>query len=177
MTRTRSCHPIVFTARPVVAFSAIALIDSAYGTNMASVNPTPDMAELREPRICEPVDSLQASKANQTVGITATDFAFAPTILELGAGVITFEVANKGGGDHELAFLRSGRDVSSADGIPDESDLEAEGAVESAECWPDQTCKATYELDAGTYTLFCIVRTSDGKYHYDKGIRAMLTVA
>lgn len=41
----------------------------------------------------------------------------------------------------------------------------------------DQPVAREYELAAGTSTLFCIVRTTDGEYHDDQGMRVAPTVA
>ena len=41
---------------------------------------------------------------------------------------------------------------------------------------PDQTCNATYELEPGTYTVFCIVETEDGTTHYELGMRGTVLV-
>ena len=92
------------------------------------------------------------------------------------AGVTTFSVDNVGNEPHELAFLPGGGEVPFRDGSPDEEALEAAGAFELEAFGPGQTCDATYDLEPGTYTLFCIVETADGETHYDLGMRGTLVV-
>ena len=105
-------------------------------------------------------------------------FAFAPSAVQVSPGVVTFAARNTGNENHELAFLPGGGEVPlTAEGKPDEEALEAAGAFELEAFGPGQDCKATYDLQPGTYTLFCIVTSPDGVTHYDKGIRGQLVVA
>lgn len=50
------------------------------------------------------------------------------------------------------------------------------GAFELEAFGPDQDCNATWELEPGDCTLFCIVESPDGVTHYEKGMKGMLTV-
>lgn len=50
------------------------------------------------------------------------------------------------------------------------------GAFELDAFGPGTSCRATYQLSPGTYTLFCVVTSADGKTHYDKGMRGQLVV-
>ena len=89
-----------------------------------------------------------------------------PAAVEVAAGVVTFAASNAGTENHELAFLPGGGDVPlTEDGAPDEDALADAGAFELEAFGPGQTCNATYELEAGTYTLFCIVEADDGETH------------
>ena len=54
--------------------------------------------------------------------------------------------------------------------------LEAAGAFELEGYGPDQSCDATFELEAGEYTIFCIVESEDGEYHVTKGMQGTVTV-
>ena len=125
---------------------------------------------------CVPVSPELEEQADETVAITAQDYAFDPSKVEVSAGVITFEVVNEGAEKHELAFLPGGGEVPFVDGAPDEEALEAAGAFELEAFGPDQTCNATYELEPGTYTVFCIVETEDGTTHYELGMRGTVLV-
>jgi plastocyanin len=90
---------------------------------------------------------------------------------------VTFAAENTGAENHELAFLPGGGDVPlTGDGAPDEDALAAAGAFELEAFGPGQTCNATYDLDPGTYTMFCIVETPEGTTHYEEGMRGTLTV-
>ena len=115
--------------------------------------------------------------ADTTVDIELVDYAFAPAEIDVEPGVVTFVATNNGEEAHELAFLPGGGDVPlTEDGAPDEEALAEMGAFELEAFGPGQDCSATYELEAGDYTLFCIVEAADGETHADKGMVGFLTV-
>lgn len=127
-------------------------------------------------RPCEPVGTALAERATDTVEVTLDEYAFSPSELEVPAGIVTFAVTNEGEEEHELAFLPGGGEVPLSDeGAPDEDALGDAGAFE-LEAFGPGACAATYELTAGTYTLFCIVQAEDGTTHLSKGMRGVLTV-
>jgi plastocyanin len=126
---------------------------------------------------CSPVGEDLEADADETVDIGLVEYAFVPDVVEVDAGVVTFAATNDGAENHEVAFLPGGGDVPfTEDGAPDEDALAEAGAFELEGFGPDQTCNATYELDAGDYTIFCIVEAEDGETHYEKGMRGTLTV-
>lgn len=76
-----------------------------------------------------------------------------------------------------MAFLPGGGEVPlTDDGAPDENALGEAGAFELEGYGPGDTCNATYELDPGTYTLFCIIPAADGETHFEKGMDGELVV-
>ena len=89
---------------------------------------------------------------------------------------MTFAASNDGDEAHELAFLPGGGEVPFTDGAPDEAALEEAGAFELEGFAPGTDCNATYELEAGEYTIFCIIEAADGETHYEKGMEGTLTV-
>lgn len=126
---------------------------------------------------CSPVGTDLQADADATVGVALDEYRFDPDAIEVAAGTVTFEAANVGQEDHELAFLPGGGEVPlTADGDPDEDALADAGAFELEAFGPDQTCDATYELDAGTYTMFCVVETPEGRTHASLGMVGELTV-
>jgi len=127
-------------------------------------------------RPCRPINPDLEAQADQGIDVATSEFSFGQDAYLAEAGTITFEVANKGNEEHELAFLPGGGPVPYTDGEPDEARLAAAGAFELEAFGPGQSCNATYELAAGEYTLFCIVRTADGETHYDNGMRSTLSV-
>ena len=142
-----------------------------------AAGPSADEAggEVRE---CEPVGTALAERATATVPVLLDEYAFSPSSAEVKAGVVTFTVDNVGEEEHELAFLPGGGDVPLTDaGEPDEEALVDAGAFELEAFGPERSCAATYELEAGTYTLFCIVQAADGETHLEKGMRGLLTVS
>jgi plastocyanin len=121
-------------------------------------------------------EDLEADAA-ETVDIELNEYSFDPSEVEVGAGIVTFAATNAGAENHELAFLPGGGEIPlTDDGAPDEDALSDAGAFELEAFGPGQTCNATYELEAGTYTLFCIVEAADGETHAAKGMLGELTV-
>jgi plastocyanin len=126
---------------------------------------------------CAPVGEELAADADTTVDVGLNDYSFDPSEIDVDAGVVTFAVTNEGGEAHELAFLPGGGDVPlTDDGAPDEDALAEMGAFELEAFGPGQDCAATYELEAGDYTMFCIVEAADGETHAEKGMVGALTV-
>jgi plastocyanin len=127
---------------------------------------------------CAPVGDDLEDTAAETVSVQLDDYAFGPSTVEVDAGVVTFTGENVGAENHELAFLPGGGEVPlTAQGEPDEDALADAGAFELEAFGPGQTCTATYDLEPGTYTLFCIVASPDGETHYDKGMEGELVVS
>lgn len=137
----------------------------------------PGADSATQPAECSPVGADLAGRAAEKVAVELRDFSFSPAMLSARAGVVTFNARNTGTENHELAFLPGGGEVPIRSGEPDEAALEKAGAFELEAFGPGKSCDATYELKAGTYTLFCIVTSPDGTTHYDKGMRAQLVVA
>ncbi len=136
-----------------------------------------DDQESEEAGECEPVNADLEGGADQVVDVTLTDFAISPVSMEVEAGTVTFAATNEGGSVHEFAVLPGGGEVPfTEDGMPDEEALEAAGAFELEGFSPGQTCNATWELEPGEYTLFCIIEASDGETHYEKGMHGSLNV-
>jgi plastocyanin len=125
---------------------------------------------------CTPVGEDLEADAAETVAVELSDYAFDPSDVDVAAGVVTFEAWNVGEESHELAFLPGGGEVPFADGAPDEDALADAGAFELEAFPPGETCNATYDLEPGTYTMFCIVESEDGETHYENGMRGILTV-
>ncbi len=127
--------------------------------------------------VCAPVGTDLAPSATETVPIELVDYAFDPPAVEVAAGIVTFDATNAGEEDHELAFLPGGGEVPLTDeGEPDEAALEEAGAFELEAFGPGQSCAATWELEPGTYTMFCVVAAADGELHVTKGMQGTLTV-
>lgn len=143
---------------------------SASGSGSAS-------APADEPAECVPVNPDLESEATETLQIDLKDYRFSQDEYEVGSGVVTFVAMNEGNVNHEVAFLPGGGDVPyTDDGQPDEAALEEAGAFELEAFGPGLTCNATYDLEPGVYTMFCIVPLDENHNHYDEGMRATLTV-
>ena len=74
-------------------------------------------------------------------------------------------------------LLPGGGEVPFTDeGEPDEDALAEAGAFELEGFAPNETRNATYDLEPGTYTLFCIVEDPEGDPHSTNGMVGELTV-
>jgi plastocyanin len=145
---------------------------SASGSGSASGS-----ASGTEEATCSPVGEELEADATETVEIALREYEFDPSSITVEAGVVTFEATNEGTENHELAFLPGRGEIPlTADGAPDEDALASAGAFELEAFGPGQTCNATYEFEAGTYTLFCIVEAADGETHASKGMVGELTI-
>ncbi|MCO8126179.1 hypothetical protein NHL50_03050 [Acidimicrobiia bacterium EGI L10123] len=126
---------------------------------------------------CSPVGEDLEAEAEETVAIQLADYAFVPADVTVAPGVVTFAATNVGEEAHELAFLPGGGEVPlTQDGAPDEEALAEAGAFELEAFPAGEDCNATYDLEPGEYTLFCIVEAADGETHYEKGMAGTLTV-
>jgi plastocyanin len=153
---------------------SVALLGACGGDDESGV--AADSADAASP--CSPVGEELAARDGRTVPVELKEYSFTPATLDVAEGVVTFAATNRGTLDHELAFLPGGGEVPlNRDGDPDEEALETAGAFELEAFGPGQTCNATYDLDPGTYTVFCIVTDDDGQTHLQKGMRGRLTVA
>jgi len=130
-----------------------------------------------EEAVCSPVgESLEAGAAS-TVAVELKEYSFTPSQVDVAAGVVTFATTNAGTENHELAFLPGGGEVPlNPQGDPDEDALGAAGAFELEAYGPGRACNATYDLKPGSYTVFCIVTSTDGQTHLEKGMRGRLVV-
>lgn len=149
---------------------------SASGSGSASASGSGSGSAHGGSPACSPVGEELEGDAAERVEVQLGDFAFVPSTIEVEAGTVTFVADNRGEHPHELAFLPGGGDVPlTDDGAPDEAALERAGAFELEAFAPGETCNATFELEAGTYTIFCLVE-DEGETHYDKGMRGSVTV-
>lgn len=126
---------------------------------------------------CVPVSPELEADAAEVVDIELSEYTFSPSVITVPAGVVTFAASNTGEQYHELAFLPGGGEVPFTDeGEPDEEALAEAGAFELEGFAPNETCNATYDLEPGTYTLFCIVEDPEGEPHSTNGMLGELTV-
>jgi plastocyanin len=154
---------------------AVVLLGSACGDDGSDSTSPPTTEDDGRP--CEPVGGELEASATESIAVELSDYKIDLDRTQVPAGIVTFDVDNNGTEDHELAFIPGGGEVPMTPaGAPDEDALEAMGAFELEAFGPGKSCTATYELEAGTYTLFCIVESPDGATHHQKGMVASLTV-
>lgn len=159
----------------VASVAALALAFAACGDDGDSGDGgTGDGAAARP---CVPAGEDLAAGAVATVEVGLDEYTFQPAMLEAPVGVVTFATTNAGEEEHELAFLPGGGEVPLTDeGAPDEDALAESGAFELEAYGPGESCNGTFELAAGTYTVFCIVEAADGATHLSKGMEGQLVV-
>ena len=119
-----------------------------------------------------------------TVGVTLSEWIVDPDSSTVDSGDVTFEAENAGGEAHELVIVRA----DSAESLPTddtgkvvEDDL-AEGTFigEIEEFEAGATEEATFNLEPGTYVLFCNIteEEADGtvESHFQNGMHTTITV-
>jgi plastocyanin len=94
------------------------------------------------------------ANAQATVSMTAVEFAFQPSTVNVSSGTVTFTLRNDGQFPHNIAF--DGR----------------EGTLFGDNLASGQSASATITLPPGTYTFYCPVDA-----HRDRGMVGTLTIA
>lgn len=130
-----------------------------------------------------PPEAEPAAAEPTAVTVTATDYAF-DMPAELEAGLVTFEMPNRGKEIHhaQLVRLNPGADFDDALAALTEEDLETffqqvsvVGGVGIVP--PDSSAASTVNLEAGDYALICgIPSEDDGVPHFAKGMVSQFTV-
>jgi hypothetical protein len=115
--------------------------------------------------------------SGSTVDVSLFEWGVDPSTDSLAAGEITFAATNDGGEPHELVIVR---DVAPGDLPVDEDGRVVEddlpdgafiGEIEEFEAGTTES--ATFDLEAGTYTLFCNIIEEEGgevESHYVNGM-------
>jgi hypothetical protein len=129
---------------------------------------------------CEPVGDPES--ADVTVDVSLDEWTVKPAETDVAEGKVLFHTENIGEEPHELVVV-AGADVPTADdGSVDEDQL-PEGALlgEIEKYPPGETCDGVFELEPGTYTLFCniVEEEEDGtiEAHVAKGMITTITVS
>lgn len=121
---------------------------------------------------CEPVGDGGGTK----VAVALDEWSVKPEPATAAAGKVTFDVRNEGMEPHELVVVRgvAASDLKVVAGKVDEDALPASAFVGEVEGFAaGQQCEGTFELAAGSYTLFCnIVEQHDAKLesHFEEGM-------
>lgn len=118
------------------------------------------------------------------IEVSLYEWAVEPAPTSVATGEVNFVASNDGGEVHELVIVK---DMAPADLPKDETgkvleDELPEGAFigEIEEFEAGTTESATFDLPAGTYTLFCniVEQEADGSYesHFEEGMVATIEV-
>lgn len=138
------------------------------------------------------VESAPASEPGTTSEVAAgvdvhvllSEWIVEPTPTTVDAGSLVFEADDQGGEEHELVVVRADSPVdlpTDADGAVDEAQIDdADFIGEVEELEPGTSDTATFDLEPGTYVLFCNITDTedDGEIesHFANGMSSVLTV-
>lgn len=130
---------------------------------------------------CEPVGD--ASTADTTVDVTLDEWSITASEEEVPAGTIAFAATNNGEDAHEVVVVQA-EDVDSLpttdEGIVDEEQLPEGAFIGEIEAFPaGEECTGTFDLEPGSYALFCNILESEAgemENHYELGMRTEIEV-
>lgn len=119
--------------------------------------------------------------SGSTLDVALFEWGVDPSASSVESGEVTFNAQNDGGEAHELVIVK---DVAPADlpvdevGRVIEDDLPAGAFIGEIEEFPPETTEsATFDLEPGTYTLFCnIVDEDEGESHFQEGMVTTIEV-
>ena len=132
------------------------------------------------------VGTQEPSEAEVAADVTIVlgEWVVDPTPTSAAAGELTFTADNQGGEDHEVVVVRADDPAdlpTDADGAVDEEQIAEDDFIGEIEEFPSgEQETATFEMDAGTYVLFCnITETEDDgdvESHFAEGMVTTFTV-
>ena len=143
-----------------------------------------------EPETEEPAATVSSDDGGASVSVVLSDpfgpsgtpgeFAVEPDPISVDAGSLEFVAKNQGGDVHELVIVK-GDDPAllpvDEDGAVIEGDLpEGDFIGEIALVSPGTEESASFDLDAGSYILFCNIVTIGFGGHFEDGMVNTLTV-
>ena len=122
--------------------------------------------------------------ADNTVGVTLDEFTITVGASGAAPGTIAFQAENEGEEPHEIVIAKHDGDPgdlpTDADGAVDEAQLPDGALIGEIEGFPaGETCAGAFDLEAGSYALFCnIVEEEDGatEAHYAEGMHTTFEV-
>jgi uncharacterized cupredoxin-like copper-binding protein len=114
-----------------------------------------------------------ATVGGEAVRIAMGEFFFDPENASAKAGSTTISAPNEGSVEHELVLSKTNLDPAglptSSNGEVDEEKLGAVGEIAGVK--PGETGEASFDLEPGTYVMFCNLPA-----HYAQGMYGTLTV-
>jgi plastocyanin len=134
----------------------------------------------------------EAESEGEALEVTASDYSFAGLPEEFAGGAVTVTMTNEGATAHEIAFINIGDEANAPTFFDDFGPVIQEGAA-----WPDYVANVaganeaepgasftvTYELDPGTYMVFCALSgttedpdSEEGPPHFVQGMQQLVTV-
>jgi hypothetical protein len=122
---------------------------------------------------------IDPATAGMRVAVTLDEWNVVPESDQAAAGVIAFDTTNEGEIPHELYITRAENAASlptAPDGSVEEDQLPAGSFVGEIEEFPSGTTQiAAFEMQPGTYVLFCNIADDTG-VHFKEGMHTTFTV-
>lgn len=163
------------------------------GADESSDAPASDAAAAPSVQAAAPSAADEEPEASQEPSAGAVDadvtvvlgeWIVEPTPTSATAGEVAITADNQGGEAHELVVVRADDAAAlptDADGAVDEEQIAEEDFIGEIEEFPNgEQRSADFDLEAGTYVLFCnITETEDDgevESHFEEGMHAPLTV-
>jgi plastocyanin len=117
------------------------------------------------------------SGSGNEIDVSLSEWKVEPSPATATAGDVTFKATNNGGEQHEMVIVKGiapGDLPVDADGHVVEDDIPADAVIGEIEEFDVGTTEsATFDLEPGTYTIFCnIIETEDGETvsHFKNGM-------
>ncbi|MCZ7535325.1 MAG: hypothetical protein M5T61_04860 [Acidimicrobiia bacterium] len=130
---------------------------------------------------CTPIGDF--ATADTTVNATLDEYSVTLDTEAVTTGAVHIAAENIGDEPHEILVVEAGSPDDlpvGADNRVSEDDLPDGSLIGEIEAFPGgQTCDGTFDLDPGTYVLFCNLVTSPGGIevsHFMEGMATTLTV-
>ena len=128
----------------------------------------------------EPSETAVAADVTVVLG----EWIVEPTPTSAAAGDLTFTADNRGGRDHEMVVARADDPAdlpTDADGAVDEKQIPEDDIIGEIEEFPTgEQRTATFDMDPGSYVLFCnVTEPEDGGEvlsHFAEGMATTFTV-
>lgn len=137
-----------------------------------------------EAAAAEPSEEPSSTAVAGDVTVVLGEWIVEPTPTSVEADGVAFVADNQGGEEHELVVVRADDPTdlpTDADGAVDEAQIPEEDFIGEIEEFPNgEQRTATFDLEPGTYVLFCnITETEDDgevESHFVEGMATTLTV-
>jgi len=132
----------------------------------------------------EPVEEPSDAAVAADVTVVLGEWIVEPTPTSAAAGELTFTADNRGGLDHEMVVVRGDDPAdlpTDADGAVDEEQISEDDFIGEIEEFPTgEQRTATFDMDPGSYVLFCnVTEPEDGGEvlsHFAEGMATTFTV-
>jgi hypothetical protein len=146
------------------------------GADVASPSASGSASAAPSESGCEIANGVDTAKDSE-VHLSLAEFSITAEEDSAGAGVVQVEATNDGAVDHEVVIVKGTKgDLPLKDGAVDEDALGDDLVGEIEPFAAGDECIGKFEMDAGTYTLFCGIVEESGESHFAEGMVTQLEV-